>query len=90
MDWLEKSLSSDWHFYQISTFEKMKRKFEEIMDKVSENNNLMMEYAADFRSEIDENYVTRRGIHPISEISDSDSHSRFKQLVRCLVSLLEP
>ena len=43
----------------------MKRKFEEIMEKVSENNNLMMEYAADFRGEIDQNYVPRRGIHLI-------------------------
>ena len=44
----------------------MKRKFEEIMDKVSENNNLMMKYAAEFRSEIDKNYVSRRWIHLIS------------------------
>ena len=35
------------------------------MEKVSENNNLMMEYAADFRGEIDQNYVPRRGIHLI-------------------------
>ena len=41
----------------------MKRKFEKILENVSENNNSMLENAPDLGEEPDMNYVSRRGIH---------------------------
>ena len=41
----------------------MKRTFDQFMGKISENNNAMMEYAENFRNEIDKNYVSRSRIH---------------------------
>ena len=37
----------------------MKRTFDQFMGKLSENNNMMMDYAESFRNEIDKNYVSR-------------------------------
>ena len=41
----------------------MKPDFEKLIEKVSENNNMMAEYAENFRSEIEKNYVSRSRTH---------------------------
>lgn len=68
MDWLENIFVAWFEKYfpwfdRIGIFERMKRTFDQFMGKISENNNAMMEYAENFRNEIDKNYVSRSRIH---------------------------
>ena len=41
----------------------MKPEIENFIKKVSENNNMMVEYAKHFQDEIDKNYISRRRSH---------------------------